>query len=76
MALGYDPDGVVGLGETFGGRAEDMVERWQEDIGANIDGSVGLGEVIYASGPVEVIEFLIVSGDVVGSGQAVAELPR
>ncbi len=75
VALGYDPDGVVGLGETFGGRAEDMVERWQEDIGANIDGSVGLGEVIYASGPVEVIEFLIVSGDVVGSGQAVAELP-
>ncbi len=52
-----------------------MVERWQEDIGAEVDGAVGLGEVIYAQGPVEVVEFTIELGDVVGAGQAVAELP-
>ena len=75
VALGYDPDGDVSLGETFGGNAENMVESWQEDIGANVDGAVGIGEVIYASGAVEVTEFLIEPGDTVGSGQSVAELP-
>ena len=75
IALGYDPDGSVSLGETFGGNAEDMVERWQEDIGATVDGLVGVGEVMYAAGPVEVTEFLIELGDVIGAGQAVAEVP-
>ena len=75
IALGYDPDEEVSLGLTFGGQAEAMVERWQEDIGANVDGSVDLGEVIYASGPVEVTEFLIDVGDSVGPGQDIAEVP-
>lgn len=75
VALGYDPDGTVVPGETFGGKAEAMVERWQADIGASEDGSVGVGEVIYASGPVEVTDFLIEVGDTVAPGQDVAELP-
>ena len=75
IALGYDPDEEVGLGLTFAGQAEAMVERWQEDIGANVDGSVDLGEVIYVLGPIEVTEFLIEVGDSVGPGQDIAEMP-
>lgn len=75
VGLGYDPDGTVLIHDTYGGSAVDMVERWQEDIGAPIDGAVAIGDVIYVSGPVEVIEFLVEPGDAIGSGQAVAELP-
>ena len=75
IALGYDPDGLVGDGDTFGGRAEDMVEDWQEASGATVDGSVGMGEIVYVPGPVEVTEFLIEVGDSVGSGQPVATVP-
>ena len=75
QSLGYDPDGAVGAGETFGGNAENMVERWQEDIGATVDGSVGMGEIIYSTGPIEVTEFLIAPGDSIGLGQDVADTP-
>jgi peptidoglycan hydrolase-like protein with peptidoglycan-binding domain len=75
ISLGYDPDGRVGDGDTFGSRAEDMVEDWQEDNGATVDGSIDMGEVIFAPGPIEVTEFLIEVGDSLGAGQPVAELP-
>ncbi len=75
QSLGYDPDGAVGAGETFGGNAENMVERWQEDIGGTVDGSVGMGEIIYSTGPIEVTEFLIAPGDSIGLGQDVADTP-
>ena len=74
-ALGYDSDGIVGQGETFGSRTEDMVEAWQEDIGATVDGTVNMGEIIYVQGPVEVTEFLIEVGDSVSPGQDIADQP-
>ena len=45
--LGYDPDGTVTVDETFTGNTEAMVERWQEDIGADVDGIVHLGSVVF-----------------------------
>ena len=72
--LGYDPDGTVTVDGEYTQKTEEMVERWEEDIGALSDGTIALGDVIFSRGPVEVLEFLIELGDVVGSGQAVATL--
>ncbi len=50
-----------------------MVEAWQEDIGAEADGSVDLGEVVFVPGPVQVRTSAAV-GDTTGGGSPVATL--
>jgi peptidoglycan hydrolase-like protein with peptidoglycan-binding domain len=73
--LGYDSSSSVTVDGEYTQNTEEMVERWQEDIGADADGAVDLGEVIFSSGSIEVTEFLIEPGDSIGIGQSVAELP-
>ncbi len=63
VALGYDPDATVTVDEEFTNTTEQMVERWQEDIGADDDGSVDFGEVIFLPGPAQVVDVLVSPGD-------------
>ncbi len=69
--LGYDPDGDVTINENFTAVTEAMVERWQEDIGAEEDGVVELGEVVFLPGPVEVEMVTVAVGQAVRSGESV-----
>ena len=54
--LGYDPDGTVTVDDEFTYNTEQMVEAWQEDIGATDDGIVNLGEVVFLPGPALVLD--------------------
>ena len=72
--LGYDPDDTVTVDGEYTQKTEEMVERWQDDIGAASDGMIALGDVIFSPGPVEVLDFLVEPGDIVGSAEAVANL--
>ncbi|MEM8705132.1 MAG: peptidoglycan-binding protein [Actinomycetota bacterium] len=47
VALGYDPDETVTVDESFTANTEAMVERWQKDVGAEVDGVVHLGSVVF-----------------------------
>lgn len=51
VVLGYDPDGAVGVDDTFTAATEDMVERWQEDLGVEVTGRVTTDAVVIIDGP-------------------------
>lgn len=69
-AAGYDDVGIAVDGEFTSGTAA-VVENWQEDIGATVDGVVGLGEVLFVDGPLEVRSVDIEIGDTVNDGRPV-----
>lgn len=50
-ALGHDPDRTVDVDGTFTANTAAMVERWQEDVGLEVTGSVALGSVVIIEGP-------------------------
>lgn len=54
VALGYDPEGTVTIDEEFTARTEDMVERWQEDLGVEVTGEVSIADFVVVDGPVSV----------------------
>ncbi len=71
VSLGYDPDGTVTVDEDFTGNTENMVERWQEDIGVEEDGVVGLGEIVFLPGAVTIESAIGDVGTSVGPGQSI-----
>ncbi len=66
--LGYAPGAVDG---RFSSDTRLAVERWQADAGAEPDGAVDLGEVVFLPGPVRVAEATLALGDEVRSGSPV-----
>lgn len=73
VALGYDPDGDMDLDGSFGWWTQELVTEWQEDVGADDDGRVDLGEVLFVSEPFTVDEWTVDVGSQVG-GSAVASI--
>lgn len=71
VALGYDPDETVTIDEDFTAATENMVERWQEEMGMEEDGVVDLGEVVFLPGPVTVEQVAADEGDLVSPGTPV-----
>jgi peptidoglycan hydrolase-like protein with peptidoglycan-binding domain len=62
--LGYNESGsAMTVDETYSSATEAVVESWQEDIGAEDDGTVGVGEIVFASGPVNVDTLQVAVGD-------------
>ena len=55
VALGYDPDGSLDVDGEFTSGTRGIVEAWQEDLGAEVDGSVDFGEIVFLPGPAQVI---------------------
>jgi len=68
VALGYDPDGAVTADDEFTSETQEMVKAWQEDIGAEADGVVELGEVVFLPGPAQVLDVLAPPGSQAGGG--------
>lgn len=54
VTLGYDPDGTVTIDMEFTARTEDMVHRWQEDLGVEETGTVSTADFVVVHGPVSV----------------------
>lgn len=67
-ALGFDEAGDMTIDEEFTSYTESIVTDWQEAMGAEADGIVDLGEVVFATGPVTVDTLLVEVGDVVNAG--------
>ena len=67
---GYDDVGMSVDGE-FTAATESVVENWQEEIGATVDGVVDLGEVIFVGGPLDVVSVDVEVGDVLSDGRIV-----
>lgn len=73
VALGYDPDGTVTVDDDFTFRTEQMVERWQEDVGMEDDGRVDLGELVFLPGPIRVADLSSTIGASVNNGSPVLQ---
>ncbi|MEO1063039.1 MAG: peptidoglycan-binding protein [Actinomycetota bacterium] len=73
VALGYDPDVTVTIDEDFTANTAAMVERWQEDIGREVTGTVAMNAVVVTTGAVEVTRPAVV-GERVRAGGTIAEL--
>ena len=67
VALGYDPDNTLTIDNEFTGNSAAMVERWQEDIGREVTGTLAPGDVVVVPGPA-----VITSPAEVGSSAAAA----
>jgi hypothetical protein len=71
-ALGYnESESSMTVDDTFTGATGSVVETWQEAIGAEDDGVVGIGEVVFVPGPVKVDALQMAAGDVIGGNTPV-----
>jgi len=66
--LGYDPDGTVTVDDEFTYNSGQMVERWQEEVGMEVDGVVDLGEVVFIQAAAQVTATFGTPGDRVSDG--------
>jgi peptidoglycan hydrolase-like protein with peptidoglycan-binding domain len=71
-ALGYDPDATMAVGDEFTTATQEMVKAWQEEIGAQVDGVVDLGEVVFLPGPAQVLDILASPGSQASSVVSIA----
>lgn len=71
-ALGYnESESLMNVDETFTGATASVVETWQEAIGGEGDGVVGIGDVVFVSGPVTVDALQVAVGDQIGGNTPV-----
>ncbi|MBT8208339.1 MAG: HlyD family efflux transporter periplasmic adaptor subunit [Acidimicrobiia bacterium] len=72
-ALGFN-DSNVTIDEEFTDFTEQMVEAWQEAAGAEVDGVVDLGEVVFIPAATQVVSVDVAVGDSVNDGRVVLTL--
>lgn len=72
--LGFVSEGEMTVDDEFTGATESVVEQWQESIGADDDGVVNLGEVVFIDGPTRVTDVHASVGDRFTSGQELLRL--
>ena len=68
VRYGFDPGEDLTVDEDFTSFTEDLVQDWQESIGATDDGAVTFGEIIFSPAEVPIGEALVDVGDTVGPG--------
>ncbi len=73
--LGYN-EGTVTVDEEFSQSTQDMVERWQEDLGVEEDGIVTVADVVFIPAAAQVVDALVEVGDRVGDGNPLLILTR
>jgi peptidoglycan hydrolase-like protein with peptidoglycan-binding domain len=71
IALGFDPDRQIALGDQFGWATVAAVELWQRAHGMPETGSIPLGEVAFLPGPLLISAESASMGGPVGAGNAV-----
>lgn len=72
--LGFVSEGEMTVDDEFTGATASVVEQWQESIGADDDGVVDLGEVVFIDGPTRVTDVHASAGDRFSSGQELLSL--
>lgn len=71
VRLGFDPDGDMTIDESFTTVTSEIVELFEAEYGATIDGRLGLGDVYWTEQPLEVHEVRVEVGDRANDGVAV-----
>jgi hypothetical protein len=71
VALGMDPDQVMGVDDHFTSYTAAVTRRWQEARGLPFTGKLPLGQVVFLPGPVRVSEVAAQPGALVAPGAAV-----
>ncbi len=74
--LGFDPDGDIDVDEDFTSATRDAIELLQESIGANDDGRLELGEVLFGPAATYVSVVLLDLGDQIGPGAGIVTTSR
>jgi peptidoglycan hydrolase-like protein with peptidoglycan-binding domain len=73
VALGFDPDGTLTVDTAFDRATELAVERMQEASGAEMDGVVEPGDVVFAPGSLRISARLVAVGDQLQPGMPLLE---
>ena len=50
VVLGFDPDSIVTVDDTYTTNTSLMVERWQDDVGAEVTGRIEAGRIVFVPG--------------------------
>lgn len=64
VAMGYDPNERVVVDREFTSETAALVERWQADVGAEVDGIVEARDVVFVPGPAQVVKAVDSTGSV------------
>ena len=67
-AFGYDAGGTLTVDGVFDAATTAAVLAWQRDIGAVVDGTVDLGDIVFLSGPVRISDQLAPVGTSINAG--------
>ena len=73
VAMGYDPDSDVVVDREFTAETAAMVERWQTDLGVEVDGIIEARDIVFIPGPAQVVEAIDSTGSVT-PGASIATL--
>lgn len=71
VGLGFDPDGTVTVDDYYSTTTAAMVERWQEAVGAEVDGRFGLGDAVFFPEAVVVTQAQAAMGATVNANSVV-----
>jgi len=66
VALGFDPNGTVTVDDYFSASTAAMVQRWQEAVGAEVDGRFGLDDAVFFPGEITIVRVTAPVGTSVG----------
>ena len=64
VAMGYDPEGAVSVDHEFTAETEALVERWQADLGVEVDGIVEARDIVFIPGPAQIVETIDSAGSI------------
>jgi multidrug efflux system membrane fusion protein len=76
VELGFDPDGDMEIDEDFTSATRDAIELLQESVGADDDGRLELGEVLFGPAATYISVVLVDLGDQIGPGAGVVTTSR
>ncbi len=74
VSAGFDPDGVITVDEEYTSATAEMVEDWQEEIGAEPTGEVRHGAVVFLPEPMRVESVAVEPGALVAAGDTLVGL--
>jgi len=64
VAMGYDPNGELVVDREFTSETAAVVERWQTDIGLEVDGVVEARDIVFVPGPAQVVDTIDSTGSI------------
>jgi hypothetical protein len=71
IALGYAGPADLTVSDVFTGSTAAAVERWQSATGQLVTGAVGLGQIVYAPGPIRIAATMVGLGATAQPGTSV-----